>query len=153
MATKTLVPINGSRTASDQLALSFAASTTSFVAATDDVLVSSWEYIVFSLAYTNGDETSFEVKPQGFDGTTWQDCAFKATQASTVSLITPDALSLAKATFSTAYGAATLANIALPPISCLGFQRMRLMRKHTGGTPTGTLTHTATGGNTNKFGR
>lgn len=149
MATLNFVPVSGStfRTASGQVVLRAAAvGTTSYVATTNDVDTNGWEFVVFSIIYTNGDETSYELKAQGYDGTTWQDLAFKATQSSTVSAISPDVVQLVKATFSAAYGASTLGNIALPPVSCLGFQKVRMVLKSTGGTPTGTIGVTAAAG-------
>lgn len=149
MATSTFVRTSGytHRTSTGQVSLrAAAAGTTSYVATTNDVDTSGWDFVVFSVIYTNGDETSYELKAQGYDGTTWQDLAFKATQGSAVSALSPDVLQIVKATFSTAYGAATIANIALPPVSCLGFQKLRMVLKSTGGTPTGTIGVTATAG-------
>lgn len=148
MATVYFTPItSGPRTATSQLALRTAAApTTSYVATTNVVSVVGYEFIVFSIIYTNGDETSVELKPQLYDGTTWQDCGYIDAQASLVSALSPNVLQLVKADFSTTYGAATLANVACPPVLCLGFQQARMVVKSTGGTPTGTLGVTATAG-------
>ena len=155
MAALDFVPVTtGSRTATDQLVLRTAAApTTSYVATTNTCNTIGWEYVLFSIAYTNGDETSIQIVAQLYDGTTWQDTSFKATQGSAVSEVTSDVLQLTKATYSTRYGAGTVGNIALPAISCLGFQQARLLIKSTGGTPTGTIGVTATAGITSKFGR
>lgn len=154
MATLTFSPINGSRTASDQVVLRAAAvGTTTYTATTNIVDVRGWEYVVVGVDYTNGDETSYQLVPQGYDGTTWRDLGFKATQGSAVSEFTSDVIQITKATWSTRYGATTVGNAALPPISVIGFQQFRVLVKSTAGTPTGTIGITASAGNTNKFGR
>ena len=147
MAALDLVPVSvGVRTATAQLVLRAAAApTTSYVATTNTVNTIGWEYVHFALAYTNGDETSIQIVPQLYDGTTWHDASFKATQATAVSEVTSDVLNLTKATMSTRYGAGTLGNFVLPPVSCIGFQQARLVVKSTGGTPTGTIGVTVTG--------
>jgi len=149
MATSTFTRVSGynHRTASGQVILRApAVGTTSYVATTNDVDTNGWEFVIFSIAYTEGDETSYELKAQGYDGTAWSDLAFKATQATAVSAISPDTVQLVAATFATAYGAGTLGTVALPPVSCLGFQKVRMVLKSTGGTPTGTIGVTATAG-------
>ena len=149
MATLTFARVSGytHRTASDAVNLRTAAvGTTSFVATTNDVDTNGWDFVVFGISYTEGDETSYNVKAQGYDGATWRDLAFKATQGSAVSAVSPDEIVLTAATFATAYGAGTIGNLALPPVSCLGFQKVRMVVKSIGGTPTGTIGITATAG-------
>ena len=156
MATVNFVPKSGlsSRTCTDHLVLRAAAvGTTSYVATTNVVNVGGWEYVIVGIDYTNGDETSYQLVPQGYDGTTWRDTGFKATQGSAVSEITSDVLNITKATWSTRYGAGAAGNLALPPISVIGFQQFRVLVKSTGGSPTGTIGITISAGNTDKFGR
>jgi hypothetical protein len=149
MAEVNFVPMSGSshRTASDQRVLRVAAApTTSYVATTNVVNVHGWEYVIVGVDYTNGDETTIQLVPQGYDGTTWRDFAFKATQGSAVSEVTSDVIQLTKATFSTRYGAGTVGNVALPPICVIGFQQFRVQVKSVGGTPTGLVGITASAG-------
>jgi hypothetical protein len=141
MATVEFVPAPGThRTATGALVLRVAAApTTSYVATTNDAACVGWEIVKFGIDYINGDETSIQLKAQGYDGAGWRDLAYKATQATAVSEVTPDVLQLTKATFSTAYGAGQAGAIMTPSFDCLGMQKVRMVVKSTGGTPTGTI--------------
>ena len=137
MATVTFVPASGfsSRTASGEATLrAVAAPTASYVATTNDVSTVGWEFVVFQFTYTKGDETTLQIKPEGYTGTNWIALGYKATQATAVSELSLDIIQLT--------GTQTVAS---PPMSCLGFQKVRCSVKATGGTPTGTIGVTATG--------
>lgn len=147
MATQafTVTDEGGPRTVSGLITLRAAAApTTSYVATTDDALCLGWDEVTFGIVYVNGDETSIQIRPQGYDGTSWRDLTYKAPQATAVSELTPDVVQLTKATFSTFYGAGATATIQLPPCNVAGCRKVRLMVKSTGGTPTGTIAVTAT---------
>lgn len=115
------------------------ASKAAYTATTNTVNTVSWEYVIFSIAYTKGDETSLRMKVEGYDGTSWQPALFVDTQSASYSPVTADLLE----------ASATVSG-ALPPVSCLGFQAMRMSFVANGGTPTGTIGCTATAGITVK---
>ena len=155
MATVNFVPVVGysHRTATAAAVLRVAAApTTSYVATTNDADCVGWEIVKFGIDYINGDETSIQLVAQGYDGTTWRDLAYKATQGSAVSELTSDVIQLTKATFSTRYGAGTVGNIMTPSFDCLGMQKVRMIVKSTGGTPTGTIAVSVTAAILVKYG-
>lgn len=134
----------GPRTVSGLVTLRAAAApTTTYAATTDDVNSIGWDEVAFGISYVNGDETSIQIRPQGYDGTSWRDLTYKAPQGTGVSELTPDVIQLTKATYSTFYGAGATATINLPPCNIAGCHKVRVMVKSTGGTPTGTIAVTA----------
>lgn len=139
MATVQFTPptTSGPHTSSDPVTLrAVAAATGSYVATTNDANCLGWDYVVYHITYTKGDETTLQIKPEGsYDGTNFIQMGYKATQGTGVSEITADILQIT--------GSLT---VALPPMSCRGFQKVRVSVKATGGTPTGTVGVTATAG-------
>ena len=147
MGSAAFVPATGThRTASAQLVIRGTLSvptvlTSSYVATTTTCITIGWEYVIFGVLYTKGDETSLRIKTELYDGTTWWPTVFKAVQASSYSLLTLDLLE----------ATASLTG-ALPPVSVVGAQEARISVIANGGTPTGTLAVTAMAGNTVKWG-
>lgn len=127
---------SGPDTSSDAIVLRAAATITkSYVATTNDANCLGWDYVVFLITYTKGDETNLQIKPEGsYDGTNFIQMGYKAAQGTGVSEITPDILQIT--------GSMT---VALPPMSCRGFQKVRVSVKTADGTPTGTVAVSATG--------
>lgn len=142
MPTVTLAPVSaGARTASEASTLrASAVLTSSYVVSTNDVNVVAWETVTLGFDYNDGDETSVQVYVEGYDGTTWREITVRDTPTLGVSEVTTLILQLSPGNF------ATSVNIAAPPIDVRGFQRIRTYQKATGGTPTGTLGVTVTGG-------
>lgn len=144
MATNTFVPVSGynkAKWATDRLTLEATGTlTASYVATTDDANCIGYDYVVFHFTYTTGDETTIQIKPQGFNGTDWVDMTYKAPQGSAVSELTKDVIQVTKASYSTGD------KFASPQLSCHGFQKVRVSHKATGGTPTGTMKVYATAG-------
>lgn len=127
---------SGPDTSSNAIALrASAAITDSYVATTNDANCLGWDYVVFLITYTKGDETTLEIKPEGsYDGTNFIQMGYKATQATGVSAVTADILQIT--------GSLT---VALPPMSVRGFQKVRLSVKGTTpGAGAGTLAVSAT---------
>lgn len=149
--TLSLPPLLGFRTASDPATIKAASTalTTSYVAFPTDgygVVVVNWEIVRFRLGYTNGDETSIQFYVEGYNGATWGPLLYKADQATAVSELTPDVYNITKATINTFVGATTLTYFTTPAFDVRGLQKIRIKIKSTGGTPTGTVVITVTGG-------
>ena len=142
------VPTTAGRlTTADAVTLYAAATvTTSWTATTHDVVCLGWDTVKFGITYINGDETSYQFRAEGYDGSTWRILSYKAAQSGTASEITPDNLNITKATINTYQGGTTAINLATPAFDCTAFQRVRMSMKSTGGTPTGTVAITCTPG-------
>lgn len=104
-----------------------------YTATTNTVNVVGWSWVVLSFTYTTGNETTIQVKPQGYNGTDWVDLCYKATQGSGVSELTKDAIQITKANFTTGdkFGG--------PQVLVRGFHALRCMRKGVSGSTFGTL--------------
>jgi microsomal dipeptidase-like Zn-dependent dipeptidase len=150
MATVYLIPASttvGPKTASEPRTIRAAAVLTdTYAASTDAVVTLGWDYVLLGLDYTEGSETTIQIKAQGSDGTTYRDLGYKATQGSTVSEITPDVIQLTAATFATAYGSNTIGRVWVGPIDVRGCQLFRTVQKANAGSTDGTLAITVVGG-------
>ena len=138
MADLSFTPVAvGPRTATSQLTLRAAAilADTNDEVSSDTAAVIGYDFIVLRLAFTIGSLTSVSIKVYGYDGTAWTQTGYKAAQGSGVSVITPDTLSLA-----------ATQTIALPPISCLGFQKIKVTATRVGTVTGSSLAVTATAG-------
>lgn len=136
MADYEFTPVTtGPRTATAAKTLRAAAILTTGEVDSDTIAVIGYDFIVIRLAFTIGSLTNVEIRVYGYDGTNWTQTAYKATQGSGVSVITPDTLSLAASQ-----------TVALPPISCLGFQKIKVSAKGVGTVTNSSLAITATAG-------
>ncbi len=125
----------GPRTATSQLTLRSAAILTNGAVDSDTAAVIGYDFIVLRIAFTIGSLTSLTLKVFGYDGTSWTQTGYKATQGSGVSVITPDTLSLT-----------ATQTVALPPISCLGFQKIKVSVQGVGTVTNSLCAITATAG-------
>ena len=146
MSTLSFVPVlTGARTASALVTLNAAtdalAASGTYQETAHDAACVGWEFVVFRFVYTKGDETTLQIRPEGYDGTQWVPLGYQAVQASAVSELTKDVIQIT--------GTLT---VATRPMSCRGYQRVRCSLKTTGGTPTDLVGITASAGNTVKFG-
>jgi hypothetical protein len=140
MADLELTPVTtGPRTASAPLTLRAAAILTTDPVDSDTVAVIGWDFAVFRVVFTIGSLTECLLRVYGYDGTNWTQLGYKGTIGAVDAghtNLTPDTMCM-KATMT----------IALPPISCLGFQKLKVSAEGDGGTVTdSSLAITVTGG-------
>ena len=146
MTTKLFPPPTtpGPNTTTDRVLLRAQALATTSYVASDDVKTLGVDYIVFGFLYTKGDETSHQVRVEGFNGTDWVPLGYKDSPTSGLSELTPDVLQLTASSYASG---ANGGDVGSAPYYCAGYQRVRCQVKRTGGTDgaAGTIGVTATG--------